>query len=247
MIELNKIYNMDCLEGLKLIENKSVDLICVDPPYFQVMLEDWKNEKYDWDKQWATFEDYLNWCDLWFKEFKRILKENGSLYIFSDDKICAYIQIKLDKLFTLKNNIVWVKPNNMTIRGWNHYQCFSPITERILFYSNEDKNLNQKRNCSGIPKRTFNAKENFTDVWTFNMTQNYEKTIHPTQKPLSLIKRIIETSSKKDDLVLDCFMGSGTTAFASKIIGRNFIGFEMSQEYCEKAERRLNQSLLLNY
>lgn len=331
MLELNKIYCMDCLEGLKQLPDKSIDLIIVDPPYFQVMVTDHKGTSYGWDNQWDSFKHYLNWCKEWFIELKRILKSNGSLYIFSDDKISAYLQIELDKLFNLENSIVWVKPNNMTIKGWDKFRCYSPITERILFYSKESRDSNlqnecyaenvkifmpiieymieQKRlikdyfkfntdkefneyinkitNTSSVvsrhyftysqwvfptkeiykrlqsinnevfkkeyevfkkeyeeKRRVFKPKKNFTDVWTFNITSSSEKTYHPTQKPIALIRRIIDTSSNEGDLVLDCFMGSGTTAVACKQLKRQYIGFEINSKYIELAQNRLNQEIL---
>lgn len=338
-IQKNQIYCMDCIEGLKKIEDKSIDLVIVDPPYYKVMTKDHKGNSYEWDKQWDSFEHYLEWCKSWFIELKRILKSNGSLYIFSDDKISAYIQIKLDRLFNLENSIVWVKPNNMTNKGWDKFRCYSPITERILFYSKESRNSNLENECYGenvkifapiieymieqkrlikeyfnfktdkefndyinnitdtrsvvsrhyftysqwvFPtkeiyeklqainkkvfkkeyevfkkeyedfkkeyeekRRVFRPKKNYTDVWTFNITSSSEKTYHPTQKPIALIRRIIETSSKEGNLVLDCFMGSGTTAVACKELGRDFIGFEINQEYVDIANKRLEQTNLL--
>ena len=328
-METNKIYNMDCLEGMKQLGDKSVDLIVTDPPYFEIMVSDHTGKKYDWDKQWDSFEDYLNWCRLWLKEFKRILKSNGSIYIFQDDKICAYMQIELDKIgLNLENNITWVKPNNMTIKGWNKFRCYPPITERILFYSKESRNSNLENDCYAenvkiftpiieymieqkrkikeyfnfktdnefneyvnkitdtrsvvsrhyftysqwvfptkeiytrlqsinnevfkkeyevfkkeyeVKRRTFNPPKNYTDVWTFNITSSQENTQHPTQKPIKLIRRIINVSSKEGDLILDAFMGSGTTALACKHLNRNFIGFETDKEYCEIAKERLQQ------
>ena len=135
--ELNKIYCMDCLEGLKKIPDKSVDLIVTDPPYFNIMKTDWKGNKHTWDNQWETFSHYMYWIGEIGKEIKRVLKLNGSFYMFADDKNCAYVQVELDKLFNLENSITWVKPNNMTIKGWNIYRSYANITEKILFYSNK--------------------------------------------------------------------------------------------------------------
>ena len=332
MLEINKVYNMDCLEGMKQIEDKSIDLIIADPPYFRIIVKDYKGNKHEWDNQWDTFDDYLKWCRSWIIEFKRILKNSGSLYVFADDKRAAYLQVELDKMFNLENNIVWVKPNNMTNKGWRGYRSYTPITERILFYSNESRNTNlgnenyaenvkiyapiieymieQKRlikeyfnfktdeefnnyisqvtntkaiarhyftysqwvfpsrenylKLQGINKdvfkkeyevfkkeyevlrkeykkkrRYFKQEENFTDVWKFNITSTKEKTHHPTQKPLELIKRIVKTSSKEGDLVLDPFMGSGTTAVACISLKRNFIGFEINKEYYDIANKRI--------
>jgi DNA modification methylase len=328
-METDIIYNEDCLEGLSKIPDKSIDLIVIDPPYFQVMKTDWKGQKYEWDNQWKTLSDYLNWIVEVCKEVKRILKLNGSFYIFADDKICAYIQVELDKMFKLENSITWVKPNNLTIKGWNLYRSYSSITEKILFYSNETEKtglqeiynnpslfmsiknyLREEKNKAGLTnkklnllfsefynkvgcrdrsviehyfgnnqwvfpteeiykevlqktgffrreyeelrreyeelRRYFNPKENFTDVWTFNIMGGKESVNHPTQKPLAIIRRIIETSSKEGQIVLDCFMGSGTTALACKELNRRYIGFEKDPKYCKIISKRLSQQTLSN-
>jgi site-specific DNA-methyltransferase (adenine-specific) len=328
----------EALEEMKKLGDKCIDLVLIDPPYFQVMKQDWKGEKHDWDDQWETLVDYIKWIGELGLEIKRILKENGSFYIFADDKICAYIQVELDKLFKLENSITWVKPNNLTIKGWTQYRSYAPITEKLLFYSkevnktglqqiydnkecfltiksylkeekkksgltNKDFNLlfsefTNKEGCrdrsviehyfgnnqwvfptkeiyenvlqpTGYFKRTyedleneynslkkrydgliegyeqlrrpFNPKENFTDVWTFNIIGGKECVKHPTQKPLKIIKRIIETSSKKGSLVLDCFGGSGTTAVACKELGRECILIERSGEYIDLTNERLSK------
>lgn len=331
MIEVNKIYCADCFSLLKDIQDKSIDLVLIDPPYFQVMKTDWKGEKHEWDNQWDNLEEYIRFIGMLGKEIKRILKINGSFYIFADDKICAYVQVELDKLFNLENSITWVKPNNLTIKGWSTYRCYTPITEKILFYSNESRNTNlenpvyaenvkifapiveymieQKRkikeyfnfktddqfndyvnkitNTKSVvarhyftysqwvfptkeiyeklqtinkevfkkeyevfkkeyeeKRRYFKPLKDFTDVWTFNIMGGKESVNHPTQKPIKLIRRIIETSSKEGELVLDCFMGSGTTAEACKQLNRNFIGCDISEEYCKIANKRLLQQIL---
>jgi site-specific DNA-methyltransferase (adenine-specific) len=138
-----KIINGDCLEVIKQIPDSSITLIVVDSPYYRIMLREHNGNRHDWDNQWDSFEDYLNWCRAWFLELKRILKNNGSLYIFQDDKLSAYFQIELEKIgFYLENNIIWVKPNNMTIKGWNIYTSYAPITERILFFSKQQRTHN---------------------------------------------------------------------------------------------------------
>jgi len=335
ILTTNRIYNKDCLEGVKELADKSIDLVIIDPPYFKVMIFDWKGQKYLWDKQWDTLQDYLAWIGTLGTELKRVLKDNGSFYIFADDKISAYVQVELDKLFNLENNIIWVKPNNMTIKGWSGYRSYAPITERILFYSKETKktglqeiyenpdcfksikeymrterkqimldkgfktqeefndyinhvsetasvvsrhyfpdsqwvfpteDIYKKLQTTGYfqrryeelrreyeelrreyeeLRRYFKSDNNFTDVWTFNIMGSKESVDHPTQKPLNLIKRIVKTSSKEGMLILDCCMGSGTTAVACQQLGRNFIGFEIEPKYIQLAEERLKQKVLL--
>jgi len=140
---INKIIQGDCLDIIKQIPDNSIDLIICDLPYYKIMVRDWNNKRYDWDNQWSTFKEYLQWCKKLFTILKIKLKYNGSLYVFQDDKNVAYLQVELDKLgFYLENHIVWVKPNNITKKGWANYNCFAPITERILFYSKEQRTRN---------------------------------------------------------------------------------------------------------
>lgn len=224
------------MDLLRLIEDISVDCVIIDPPYYQVMVTDYKGEKHDWDSQWQTFNSYLKWCKEWINEIRRILKTNGTVYIFQDDKICAYLQILFEKAgFYLNNNITWVKPNNMPIKGWKSFKCYAPITEKILFFSKFEK---ERTNM------TFNPSSNYTDVWTFNITSSSDKTYHPTQKPIELIKRIIKTSTNEGDLVVDFFLGSGTTAIACKQLKRRWLGSEKEQKYIDVINKRLQQSYI---
>ena len=124
MLELNKVYCMDVLEALDLIEDESINLAIVDPPYYKIMLVDHTGEKYEWDDQWKSLKEYQEWIFKIGIGLKRILTSNGSLYFFADDKICAYVQVILDRLFNLENNIVWYKPNNVAIKCWSGYRCF---------------------------------------------------------------------------------------------------------------------------
>ena len=124
------------------IKTESVNLVVADPPYFKVMMNDHKGDKYEWDNQWHSFDEYLMWCQSWLSDIYRILKKNGSAYIFGDDKNIAHIQVLADKRkWCLINNIVWYKVNNMPIKGWNKFRCFAPVTERILFYGKEQDML----------------------------------------------------------------------------------------------------------
>ena len=118
----------DCLEVMKDIPDKSVDAVITDPPYYRIVDN-------DWDKQWRTLDEYIDWIELAAVEWRRIIKDNGSIYVFADDKTCAYIQTRLDKHFLLVNNLVWFKVNNLPIKNTYHLRSFAPMTERILFYS----------------------------------------------------------------------------------------------------------------
>ena len=123
-----RLYLGDCLEILPTLAAGSVDAVVTDPPYYRI-------ENEEWDKQWQSVQEYAAWVGSMGTEWRRILKDNGSLYVFGDDKAIAYVQIELDKQFLLLNNIVWFKTNNLPIKAAENYRSFTPMTERILFYS----------------------------------------------------------------------------------------------------------------
>jgi len=126
----NIIYNEDCIETMRRLPDKCVSLIIADPPYYKIKGE------FDW--VWNTFEEYLNWMEGLAKEFKRILADNGSLFVYSHAKRVAYIQVIYDKYFHLGNNITWKKTECQTRRtDFEQARYFAPVTERILFYDNE--------------------------------------------------------------------------------------------------------------
>ena len=215
MLELNKIYNMDCLEGLKLIKDNTFDSIIIDPPYGI-------NYKSNYYKGVNPHKEIIN-DDILFlpiEDLWRVLKPNGAMFVFYSHKI----PLVDDRV---KNVLIWVK-NNWTagdLEGdfGNQYEC-------IAF----------------MPKGNFKIKsKRHSNIWNFDRLPA-DKLKHPTQKPTSIIRRLIKCSTNENDLVLDCFMGSGTTAVACKQLNRKFIGFEISKEYCDIAKERLKQQNLLN-
>src|SRR5574343_845924 len=131
----NTVYNEDCIETMMRLPDKCVSLIIADPPYYKIKGE------FDWE--WKTFDEYLNWMEGLAKEFKRILADNDSLFVYSHAKRVAYLQVIYDKYFTLENNITW-NVMDMVAENQKHndnLRSFPPITERILFYSQEEYNL----------------------------------------------------------------------------------------------------------
>jgi len=138
MLELNKLYLMDCMEGMKEFPDKSVNLIISDPPYFRV--------KGKFDFVWESFDEYLVDVERWAIECKRVLAENGTLYWFGSSKLIAYTQIILDKYFGLINNLVWEKAETDGLfgsTGSKQSRSYPNSTERILMYSNDVYNLTQ--------------------------------------------------------------------------------------------------------
>ena len=123
----NRVHHCDFLQND--LPDKSVNLIIADFSYFEV--------KGEFDFIWKSFEEFLAWVELCAKEFKRLLKDNGTLFVYGHAKKIAYKQVIFDKYFNLENSIVWRKTDCQTRKGYENYRCFAPVTERILMYSNE--------------------------------------------------------------------------------------------------------------
>lgn len=201
----NKIHNIDCIKGLKLLKENSVDLIVTDPPY---------NIGVDYGKFKDKQKDYIKWCVKWLNECARVLKENGSLYTINYPRTNSRILIAFNKLIH-RNWIVWHYPTNIGHSKKN----FTPSQRVILFYTKGNK-------------FKFNLEEGevIQDLLHFNLVKNTSKekvSGFPNQIPEKLISLLIELSSNKNDLVVDPFMGSGTVAAVCKKLNRNFIGFEI--------------------
>jgi len=154
-------------------------------------------------------------------ELWRVLKPNGAIFVFFSHKVPL-----IDK--RVKNTIIWVK-NNWT--AGDLYSDFGNQYECIAFMPKEQFKLKSKR---------------YSNIWKFDRVSP-DKLKHPTQKPTSIIRRMIESSTNENDLILDPFMGSGTTAIACKELNRKYIGFEISPEYCEIANKRLNQETIKGF
>ena len=119
----------DCLEVMRSMPDKSVDAVITDPPYYKVA-------DAEWDRRWKTKEEFIDWLELASIQWRRILKDNGSLYVFADNKMAAYVQVMLDKRFLLINPLVWKKTNwKIANKYAQNFRCYAPNTERILFYS----------------------------------------------------------------------------------------------------------------
>lgn len=219
-MELNKIYNEDCLEGMKRIPDCSVDLIVTDPPYlinYKTGRRKDKNHRFndvilnDDNEQLIT--DYV-------KECYRIMKDDTAMYLFCSSNKVDFFKKELEKVFSIKNMIIWVK-NNHTAGDLE--SAFGRKYE-IVFLVNKGQ-------------RKFIG-ERLTDIWDFPKVSS-DNQLHQNQKPIELIKRCIEKHSNVGDVVFDGFMGSGTTAAAALDTNRNYIGFELDEYYFNVAEKRI--------
>lgn len=235
----------DSLKIIKTFEDNSIDLIFADPPYFLsndgISCSNGKMvsvNKGDWDKYNGKKEmDEFN--TLILKEFKRIIKPTGSIWvsgtyhnIFSLGSIMQELELKI------LNNIIWEKNNpapNLSCRMFTH------STESILWAR---KNEKAKHFYNYELMKEENNGKQMKDVWRFPTTPKSEKKFgkHPTQKPLSLLRRIVKASSKEGDIILDPFMGSGTTGVAAIEKNRRFIGIELEEEYFLIAKKRIEET-----
>ncbi|MDB0741586.1 site-specific DNA-methyltransferase [Phocaeicola vulgatus] len=218
-MEINKIYNEDCLEGIQKIASASIDTIITDPPYFIGMTHNGKKGNYNDLIIMKPFFDSL------FSEFSRVIKENGKVYIFCDWRTYAFYYPLLLKHISVRNMLVWDK-----ISGPGSSYAF---THELILFAEKDTPYMKGSNIFRIPGFSAGAKKTNGEM------------LHPTQKPVEVIEKLITDSTKEGDLVLDCFMGSGTTAVAAKKLNRNFIGFEIQEKYITISENRLKQVEIL--
>lgn len=227
--------NMDCFEFIKEIKDNSVDLILVDPPYkisrntnfasgeptgkdtdrFRISMDFG-----EWDSRFE--HEILN--DL-FQEFYRVLKRGGTVICFYDLWKISYLKESLEMAkFKQIRFIEWLKTNPVPLNSKTNY----------LTNSREIALTAVK-----VGKSTFHS-EYDNGIYSFPICQDKGR-FHPTQKPIKLIKKLIEKHSNKNDLVLDCFSGSGTTAAACVELKRRFIGCELDKNYFERSLKRLKE------
>ena len=211
-----KLYKGDCLEVMdKLIkQNVKVDAIITDPPYGIDYRSNYRKEKYEK----ISNDNDLSFLDDFFQKCDKLLKDDTHIYCFCSWHHIDKFKIAFEKYFTLKNVIVWEKNNTSMgdLKG-----SYAPKHEFILFGHKGRRLRNGKR----LP-----------DILQANRTGNK---LHPTQKPISLLRIFIEQSSNENEIILDPFMGSGSTGVAALNTNRKFIGIELDEKYFNIAKDRL--------
>jgi adenine-specific DNA-methyltransferase len=344
-----QLFHGDCLDVLPTLDSSSIDLILTDPPYFKV-----KDEP--WDRQWETEAGFLAWLDTVLAEFERVLKPNGSLYLFASPQMAARVEVLIGQRFNVLNRITWAKPeptseiNKGASNGGRiskeALRGYYPNTEAIIFaeHFNSDNYaqdgsgydaecdklrgfvfeplrayLDGERIRAGVSKSQVNTifdgpnvtqywwqqrnwqlptDENYkrlrvglsrlthsgeylrreyedlrreyeylrreyedlrreyedlrrpftvtadvpyTDVWTFPTVGTYPGK-HVCEKPLEMMRHIVEASSRPDGVVLDCFMGSGNSGIAATMLGRQYIGIDASVHWVNVAGQRIGKA-----
>ncbi|PRS47588.1 site-specific DNA-methyltransferase [Bacillus sp. MZGC1] len=214
---------MDCLEGMHLIPNESIDLVLTDPPYnvsqksnFQTMGR--KGIDFgEWDKEFNQTE--------WLEIACEKVKKGGSIIIFNDYKNIGEMKRVLEnKGLVIKEMLQWKKSNPMPR---NRDRLYVTSIE-IALWAVKGKGWTFNRQRETYENGIFEAP-----------VVNHKKRIHPTQKPVEIISELVKIHSNENDIVLDCFMGSASTAVACELHKRKWIGFELKNEYIELANKRL--------
>lgn len=234
------IYN-DIFKAIKKVEDKSIDMIFADPPYFLssdgITFSGGKMvsvNKGEWDKTLSIKEKH-KFNKKWIKECYRILKDNGTIWISGTLHNIYSIGMALEEEeFKIINNITWQKTNpppNLACKTFTH------STETILWARKDLKNIKYTFNYE-IMKKLNNNKQ-MKDVWTTSLTKPSEKKQgkHPTQKPLEILDKIILASTNENDLVLDPFCGSSTTGISAVKLNRRYIGIDNEKEYLEISKK----------
>ena len=246
--EENKLFigdNIDILQELYDKNGEFVDMIFADPPYF--LSNDGftcqngkmvKVNKGEWDKSKGAEENH-KYNLAWLSACQKVLKRDGTIWISGTQHVIFDIGFALQQLgFKILNMITWEKPNpapNLSCRYFTH------STELLIWAGKSEKS---KHTFNYNLMREENGGKQMKSVWSFTAPKNSEKTFgkHPTQKPVDLLNRIIKASTIEGDIVLDPFLGSGTTAVSCVLNNRKYIGIEKEKEYFELAKKRIEDA-----
>jgi DNA modification methylase len=246
---LDRIYHGDCIEGMALLPDESIDLVFADPPYN--IGKDYGN-----NQMRLSGQRYREWSERWIREAVRLLKPTGSIYVCSDWRYSGMIQALLDSYLVVKNRITWRREKGRgSRRNWKNNMediWFAVKSESYVFNVEEVKVKKQviaPYRENGEPKdwvEENGERYRYThpaNIWIDTVVPFWsmpENTPHPTQKPEMVVERVMKASSNPSDVVLDPFMGSGTTAVVAVRFGRRFIGFETNEEYVRLSVKRLD-------
>lgn len=244
---VNKIYKGDCLELFKKIPDNTVDMTFADPPFNL-------KKNYTSYNDSLEFQEYLNWCEKWISEMVRITKPTGSIFLHNIPKWLTYYSIYLNKLANFRHWISWDAP---TAPMGNSLQ---PAHYGILFYTKEAKGSkiyelrqpHKRDRKQGYLLKDYGGKKDLlhpfgplvSDVWTdiHRIKHNRKRDLHPCQLPIHLMDRLILMTTDENDIVLDPFSGTGTTAISAKRLGRKYIGFEIDKDYINISLEKLKRT-----
>lgn len=242
---INKIVQGDCLEVLRKIPNDSVDITFADPPFNLKKKYNSYNDKHE-------VEEYLCWCKLWLNEMVRVTKPTGSIFVHNIPKWLIYLGSYLNEIAIFRHWIAWSamgSPLGKTLLP-NHYGILYYVKSPMYKFYDIRMLHRRCRVCKYVLQDYGGKKDQMhqfgplvSDVWTdiHRIRHKTRRDEHPCQLPVHLIERLLLLSSDKDDIILDPFIGTGTTAIAAKKLGRKYIGIDIDNKYVKIAEDKLMQ------
>ncbi len=231
----------DSLIELQRIPDKSINLIVTDPPYNL-------NKDYGNNQDKLEFDEYLDFSRKWLTEAKRVLKDDGTIYVFMGMRYISYIYDILEKELGMHFNswISW-----FYTQGIGKTKGFSPRHDDILMFTKNPKKFTFNLDSIRVPQKYYRSVNNMRganpgNVWEFSHMHycNKNRQNHPTQKPEGLYERMVLASSNEGDTILDPFLGSGTLLRVCQQTNRNAIGIEINPKYVEMAKERLTQEFV---
>jgi site-specific DNA-methyltransferase (adenine-specific) len=257
----NRIFCGDCIVKMNRLPENIARLVIADPPYYNVLIKE------NWDTAWSSQQEYLDWTARWISAASRVLLPGGLLYCFGQvgkrEHVMLHLMSQAARELAFHDLIIW----DRTVGYSERRDSFTPAYEMILVLRKAgevyfDKNAvrepydeatiaryaRDKRYKNEAARKEHLCKGKYaTNLWRIPSLKgaSQEKVGHPSQKPEALIERIIRSSSGEGDLVLDPFLGSGTTAVVAKKLGRRWIGIEASREYSQLARKRLARAPVL--
>jgi len=248
MIQLDRIYNEDCLEGMKRIPDGSVDCIICDLPY-EVL------NKGNKDAQWDRI---IPFEPLW-EQYRRVAKPNAAIVLFAQGMFTAQLMMSQPKLW--RYNLIWDKnrttgflnAKKMPLRChedicvfYDELPTYNPqMTKCLPHQRNHSRGKQEGEQTNRCYGNFGKAEDNITDEKyprsIVNVQNKVQGNVHPTQKPVDLVAYLVRTYTNPNDVILDNCMGSGTTAIAAMREGRHFVGYELNKEYYDKACERIKR------
>lgn len=231
---------MDCIDGFKSVPDKSIDFILTDPPYGLgggFVCRSGKGEIFE--EEWDDYKEMKKMTPLWLSEAKRVLKDDGSIMVSGTFHSYPFVAYYLKELgFYIINDIIWVKPNPPPTL---HHTKLCQSTETIIWARKGKKHYfnyieARRRPENGSPNKQAR------NIYECSVNEDIGDRLHPTQKPTQLWEYLLSIATKRGDIVLDPFLGSGTTILVSKIVGRVGLGFEIDEKMGDVIDYRINLS-----
>lgn len=249
---LDKTILGDTFETLKFLPEKTIDLLIVDPPYN--LAKDFNGKKF----KKSSDDVYEEYTESWISLIAPLLKDNATIYVCCDWQSSTEIGRVLKKHFYLQNRITWQREKGRgALSNWKNgmEDIWFATKSKTYTFNVEDVKIRRKviapYKVDGKPKDWEETAEgNFRNTYPSNFWDDIsipywsmpENTAHPTQKPEKLLAKLILASSNPGDVILDPFLGSGSTSVTAKKLGRHYIGIEQNEQYCVWAEKRLEMA-----